>query len=212
MTKKCSNCQNLKPPTSFHRDNHLKSGYASACKECRNLRSRHHHANNKDHYKRVRQRWYAANRTRVLARKRAASHANQKVRQSYLKQWYNANRERAKDQSRRWKAANPDKVRLISQRGSRMRKVRCGPKLRTVEWLAILAKVGWQCLYCGSASHPLVIEHFVPISRLGWNTHTNILPACGPCNRAKQASDPYRWIPEAWGYDTLQRAVEFLGV
>jgi hypothetical protein len=44
---------------------------------------------------------------------------------------------------------------------------------------------GNRCYYCGKAGGNLQREHRIPLARGGDNHISNIVPACGPCNRAK---------------------------
>ena len=44
-----------------------------------------------------------------------------------------------------------------------------------------------RCAYCGAEGVPLQIEHVRPRSRGGSNRVSNLVPACEPCNTAKNA-------------------------
>ena len=44
---------------------------------------------------------------------------------------------------------------------------------------------GNRCYYCGKAGGNLQREHRIPLARVGDNHISNIVAACGPCNRAK---------------------------
>jgi len=45
-----------------------------------------------------------------------------------------------------------------------------------------------QCAYCGAEDVPLQIEHVRPRSKNGSNRVSNLVPACGPCNTRKNAT------------------------
>jgi len=49
----------------------------------------------------------------------------------------------------------------------------------------LLARDNHTCQYCGSAERHLTLDHVVPRSRGGRTEWTNIVAACGPCNRKK---------------------------
>ena len=53
------------------------------------------------------------------------------------------------------------------------------------EWQELLAEHAYSCFYCGRTNVPLEREHMVPLSRGGNHSKDNIVPSCGPCNRAK---------------------------
>lgn len=51
----------------------------------------------------------------------------------------------------------------------------------------VMQRGGHQCAYCGAKDVPLQIEHVRPRSRGGSNRVANLVPACAPCNIAKNA-------------------------
>jgi 5-methylcytosine-specific restriction endonuclease McrA len=56
----------------------------------------------------------------------------------------------------------------------------------------IYARDGHQCQYCGQsfASEDLTFDHVVPSAQGGRKTWENIVTACVPCNRTKDARTP----------------------
>lgn len=209
--KKCSSCGAVKPSHEFNRDAHLKDGLTSACKACRAQQSREYYAANRTRYAQVRHDWHIANKESVSARKRVYRDQSLARITEQQRRWYEGHREVVRKKSKEWKLTHPEKVRLMSQRGTRMRRARLGGiVISTENWRGVLEKAGNRCLYCGAVGD-LHIEHFIPVSRGGQSTLTNILPACEPCNKSKGAHDPYTWIPERFGLEALQRAVDFLG-
>ena len=49
----------------------------------------------------------------------------------------------------------------------------------------LLSRDNYACQYCGTTASPLTIDHVVPRSRGGKSEWTNVVAACGPCNRKK---------------------------
>lgn len=49
----------------------------------------------------------------------------------------------------------------------------------------LLARDNHTCQYCGNTDRTLTLDHVVPRSRGGRTEWTNIVAACGPCNRRK---------------------------
>ena len=56
---------------------------------------------------------------------------------------------------------------------------------RKISRRALFARDGWRCVYCGSASGRLTLDHVVPRSRGGDSVWENVVTACAPCNLQK---------------------------
>jgi 5-methylcytosine-specific restriction endonuclease McrA len=60
-------------------------------------------------------------------------------------------------------------------------------------WASILERFGHACAYCGASGVPLQREHRMPIALGGPDIPSNLVPACGPCNRRKFTDHPDMW-------------------
>lgn len=60
-------------------------------------------------------------------------------------------------------------------------------------WRGILDRFGGACAYCGVQGVPLQKDHRMPLALGGPDDPTNLVPACGPCNRRKFTSHPDTW-------------------
>ena len=56
---------------------------------------------------------------------------------------------------------------------------------RRISRRALFARDGWRCVYCGTASGRLTLDHVVPRSRGGTSVWENVVTACAPCNLSK---------------------------
>jgi 5-methylcytosine-specific restriction endonuclease McrA len=56
---------------------------------------------------------------------------------------------------------------------------------RRISRRALFARDGWRCVYCGSSSTRLTLDHVVPRSRGGESSWENVVTACAPCNLRK---------------------------
>ena len=56
---------------------------------------------------------------------------------------------------------------------------------RKISRRALFARDGWKCVYCGTASGRLTLDHVVPRSRGGDSVWENVVTSCAPCNRRK---------------------------
>jgi len=67
-------------------------------------------------------------------------------------------------------------------------------ELRRSQWWRNRIAAG-RCHYCGAATpaKELTLDHVVPLVRGGLSTRGNCVPACKPCNSAKQSLLPVEW-------------------
>ena len=56
---------------------------------------------------------------------------------------------------------------------------------RKISRRALFARDGWRCVYCGTTSGRLTLDHVVPRSRGGASTWENVVTSCAPCNLRK---------------------------
>ena len=93
------------------------------------------------------------------------------------------NPEKKKVWDARYRAAHPDIYLAISRR-RRGRAAGAAGSFTAAEWKALVVRSGGRCGYCGITAK-LEADHRVPLCRGGANGISNIIPACGPCNRRK---------------------------
>ena len=88
-----------------------------------------------------------------------------------------------------WIDANPEKHRAQMRSDVKRRKARkkgaAISDFTAVQWEQMKIDHKFACFYCGTQSEFLQQEHCIPLSRGGNHTKSNIVPACGPCNRQK---------------------------
>jgi 5-methylcytosine-specific restriction endonuclease McrA len=108
-------------------------------------------------------------------------------------------KERARARAKAWAEANAERVRAYNRSESRRatykinnNRRRAAGTLTKKEWLAILESYAYSCAYCGRDDCPMQIEHIVAVSKGGLTVRENIVPACEPCNKRKQAQ---LWTP-----------------
>jgi 5-methylcytosine-specific restriction endonuclease McrA len=56
---------------------------------------------------------------------------------------------------------------------------------RKISRRALFARDGWRCVYCGTATGRLTLDHVVPRSRGGDSVWENVVTSCAPCNLRK---------------------------
>jgi 5-methylcytosine-specific restriction endonuclease McrA len=146
---------------------------------------------------------------------------------------YEENRDLVRQRSRAWQKAHPEAARAHSV-ASRLRyakprilktpeqkqAVRRNAQQRrrariagapindftTAQWFELLDEFDGQCAYCERADLLLQQEHKIPLSRGGSHTKSNIVPACGPCNRKKRDKTAEEFVQRQFGNQIRQLA------
>lgn len=62
-------------------------------------------------------------------------------------------------------------------------------------WKKTLEEFNHECAYCGKSGN-LQQEHIIPLSKGGYYTKQNIIPACAFCNASKKDRDLMKWYPK----------------
>lgn len=61
------------------------------------------------------------------------------------------------------------------------------------DFMRIARKFDYRCAYCGTKPERLDPDHVVPLSRGGYDSPSNLLPACAMCNSSKCAMTLDEW-------------------
>ena len=56
---------------------------------------------------------------------------------------------------------------------------------RKISRRALFARDEWRCVYCGTTSGRLTLDHVIPRSRGGDSVWENVVTSCAPCNLRK---------------------------
>jgi 5-methylcytosine-specific restriction endonuclease McrA len=56
---------------------------------------------------------------------------------------------------------------------------------RKISRRALFARDNWRCVYCGTTSGRMTLDHVVPRSRGGDSVWENVVTSCAPCNLRK---------------------------
>ncbi len=184
-TKTCTACGETKPLDEFHVNNAAKDGHLARCKPCQNAAGRDVHRKRRD------------------------------AERKYQRTYNQTHREQANRNTRRWRAANPDK-RLAGHRdwharnpGARAtyenerRAKKLGVESARVDRLAVAMRDGWICQICSDSIDPnatylletgkrnpqyLHVDHIIPLSRGGTHTYNNVQATHATCNLKKYNS------------------------
>ena len=114
-------------------------------------------------------------------------------RKAYLHRYYQAHKERYAQDVRRWRKANPDKVRTYNEKYwrssvGRFKKCQAGATHQGLSWELTFDQfmTFWNnpCHYCGSAMDTVGFDRIN--NALGYSL-ANVVSCCTICNRAKRA-------------------------
>jgi 5-methylcytosine-specific restriction endonuclease McrA len=67
---------------------------------------------------------------------------------------------------------------------------RAGGDVSLRQWVTTLQDFSWKCAYCESSPYKQ-LDHFIPVSKGGYHSSQNCVPACKPCNDAKGQRLPH---------------------
>ena len=56
---------------------------------------------------------------------------------------------------------------------------------RKISRRALFARDNWRCVYCGTTTGRLTLDHVIPRSRGGESVWENVVTSCAPCNLRK---------------------------
>ena len=76
------------------------------------------------------------------------------------------------------------------------------------EWLHCLTYWSDKCAYCEGRQNVLHQEHFIPLSKGGGYTATNIVPACKFCNTSKGNQEARKWAMKKFGKPTGKQIID----
>lgn len=217
--KLCSKCNKELPNDSKHfvSASNTKSGLGAMCKKCKHEKyiekreyyleksrkyyaenkeaiiekSKEYRDKNKEHKKEYDKKYYKKNRDKKREYDKKYYAENKEKLNQYNKIYYQDNKESIKEINKKWKLSNPDKVKLTRKR-RRNKSKELVSDLTLDEWNYIKMYFNNECAYCGEKCD-LEQDHFIPVTKGGGYTKSNIIPACRSCNASKNNNDFYEW-------------------
>jgi 5-methylcytosine-specific restriction endonuclease McrA len=168
--KNCYKCGLNKETFDFHKNKNKYDGFSSECKACDKLRCSKYRQNNEN----------------LKSKKEKYRVANKKVIAEKLHQYYLNNKEKIRQNVLKYKKDNPKKYQMYAN------KRLAAKKSSIVEDFSIddvIFKYGSNCYYCliGNFEH---IDHYIPLSKGGCHTLSNVRPSCADCNLRKHDKMP----------------------
>lgn len=111
------------------------------------------------------------------------------------RKWAANNKDIVRAMLKRWKAANPERVKALAIAGTntrRARKIANGGSFTAADIEALFDRQAGKCADCGSTDR-LEIDHRLPILLGGSSDPSNLQLLCLPCNRSKGSKHPDEW-------------------
>ncbi|MDP4158382.1 MAG: HNH endonuclease [Bacillota bacterium] len=178
---------------------------------------------NQDHVKAYYSQYHQMNKEkRLVAKKKWREENKGKISEYYkkyrrgnadkIKQYCEDNKEHLRCYHGEYQRKNKERVREWHHK--RVTREKSLPNTLTNEqWEEKRKKFDYKCAYCGKKSL-LHREHFIPISKGGGYTYSNILPACKFCNSSKKDRDFFKWYPqyEHYSHEREGKILEHLGL
>jgi len=183
-----------------------RSAYSKKWREENEEYLKEYRENNKDRRRKLNKKYWAENKEEQKARIAKWRKENAE----YIKQYRIENRERDREQQRKW--YNTDRGRKLSMTKTnayRAKKKQLQNDLTAEQWNDCLKYFNNTCAYCGEWHEVLEQEHFVPVSKDGAFTKSNIIPSCRSCNASKLNRDFFEWYPKQ-NYYSIERENKIL--
>jgi hypothetical protein len=194
--------------------------YRGICKECKYREHSEHWFDNKEELSVKNKEYYNENRDKILAHQKQDRDNNpEKHTEKNKRNWekfrgkrivaskkryqenktrYNEVRRQKKDRNREWynQYYASDHGKAVVLKIVQKRRALKNNLLSTFieqDWHDVLAYFNNGCAYCGAINIKLQQDHVIPVSKGGYYTCSNIIPACKHCNSAKHSSDFDPW-------------------
>ena len=130
----------------------------------------------------------------LINKLRGTAYDSESSKKCYLK-----NREFRIKQVKEYQKKNQDKVRHWKRKNKIMRKNILKSNINdytSEQWENCIKYFDNKCAYCGTGTGILTQDHFIPLSKKGDHTKTNIIPCCFSCNSSKNATDFDIWYKD----------------
>jgi len=187
-----------------------KAKYLSNCEEIKQKRKQYC-KDNPDKIKEQKRKYYLKNQDKIKAKTREYYFNNiedikikskeyrknnfeklKKAKQKYVKE----NPEKVKERHRRYMQTEKGKLIAKNMKHSRRDKYKKGDV--TTEQIKELYKNTKNCYWCNCKleKNNTHLDHYIPLSKDGKHTISNLVLACGSCNRKKSSKDPLKFAQE----------------
>lgn len=230
--KECISCKVEKDIAEFNKNKNSKDGYKTYCRECASKQNRVYREKYREkiNEKKRKDYWeskkYSEEKTlRELKENTRACNTcglEKSITDFYKRGnggFYSICKECHIETTNQYVSENPKRTRkgrVIREQRRRARKSKLINDFTEVEWQACIEYFkndsDKQCAYCGKRTNKLTQDHFIPLSKGGHYTKTNIIPICFSCNTQKHNTDFYDWYEtkDFYSVERLEKVEKYL--
>lgn len=201
FTKVCSKCNETKYFKDFNTSKRNRDGYVGSCRSCQKqyfyenrdilrLKQKQYRELNKDRIAENKKKWHFNNRDSILKHKREYHHKNKDVINLKSKQFYEKNKDEQLKKRKIYAKTQIGKSVHRNKEHKRRSKTKQGDV--TAQQLLELQQNAKVCYWCNASlkNKKVHIDHYVPLSKGGEHTLSNLVVSCDKCNLRKNAKDP----------------------
>jgi hypothetical protein len=214
--KKCTKCGSSKVFDKFYKKKSTKDGLRPECKECTNKVNGRYRTENKEKLLEIGRLYRESHREELREKSKQYREENKDDCTFRVLMWRKENPEKYHKYRREYYQKNKDEIvernkqyeskqgRVIRSQRRRSRKLKLPSDLTESEWLNVINYFNNACCYCGESPDKLQQDHFVPVSKGGGYTASNIVPACASCNMSKSNNNFLDWYKYHPGYSDVR--------
>lgn len=204
QTKKCSKCKVDRPFDMFTRTVLTKDGLYPQCKECRKAyrvnnkekikeKDRLYNKNNNEYVTKKKREYYQKNKDKVYKQNKAYRDNNKEKVQDRFRLYYQKNKEEIAKKAKEYRKTDKWKISVKNSHYKRRTITKKGDA--TSEQLSELQQNAKVCYWCNKPLKNKVVhvDHYIPLSKGGEHTLSNLVISCDTCNLKKHAKDPIQF-------------------
>lgn len=173
-----------------------KKDYANKNKEKLAKKNKEYHESNKERIREYKKEYQEINKQKIKEKKKIYYNENKDQVDRKNKNYYLNNKEKIAEYKRQYMAVVENKILAKNVRNKRRAKIKDGSV--TPQEIRGLIKNVKSCYWCDKKidKNNYHLDHFMPLSKGGLHTISNLVIACPTCNLQKNAKDPYKFAQE----------------
>ena len=192
--KICSKCKINKPPEEFGNRTKASDGKRSACKTCESSQKQKYYQNNKSIIIEKNKK-YKANEDKEASKLYKQKYNKSEKGKITRAKYYQNNKEKLKERSKNYKKSENGKLSSAATSNKRRAdKIGSSDNTITAQTLCdLLTMQSNKCYYCSIILDKNVnkhLDHYMPISKGGTHSISNVVWSCSKCNLTKSATIP----------------------